>query len=91
MLIDKRIERRLFELRSEWLKAEMLARAVCRISSDPDCPVEVLQYKLMEIEVIAEILIDLIDRTSGEMEPHFLQRNAEKRLADEQSEGPDDE
>ena len=68
-------EKRLYEIRREFFRCEMMARAICRISSDPDCPIEELQYKLMEIETIGEVLIDLIERSADEMEPVLLKRH----------------
>ena len=70
-------EKRLYEIRREFFRCEMMARAICRISSDPDCPIEELQYKLMEIETIGEVLIDLIERSADEMEPILLKRHVE--------------
>lgn len=77
------VEKRLQQIRYEFLRAEMLARAICRISSDPDCPIDELQYKLMEIETIGEILIELISDSAGQMEPGPLQRHVEGMATEE--------
>ena len=75
--MNKHIERRLDQLRGEMMRAEFLARAVLRISGDPEGDREDLQGRLQEIEVIAEHLVDLIDNTAGEYEPQILRRHAE--------------
>ena len=68
-------EKRLYEIRREFFRCEMMARTICRIASDPDNPLEDLQYRLNEIEVIAENLVDLIERSADEMEPVMLKRH----------------
>ena len=73
-MLDSQIERRLLTLRHEFMKAEMLGRAIQRIASDPDNPLEDLQYRLNEIEFIAESLVGLIEQAAGDMEPVSLKR-----------------
>ena len=75
--MNKHIERRLDQLRGEMMRAEFLARAILRISGDPEGDREDLQGRIQEIEVIAEHLVRLIDNTAGEYEPHILRRHAE--------------
>lgn len=75
--MDEHIENRLIQLRREMLRAEFLARAVLRISGDPEGDREDLQGRLQEIEAISENLVGLIDYVSGEYEPHILRRHAE--------------
>lgn len=85
--MDKRIERRLFLLRREMVRAEFLSRAILRIAGDPEGDRKDLQDRLQEIEVIAAHLVELIDRTSGEYEPHILRRHAESMRLDANAEG----
>ena len=85
-MIDSKIERRLGILRHQFLKAEMLGRAIQRIASDPDNELEDLQFRLMEIEFIAESLVGLIDQTAGEMEPQSLTRYAAQLVEDDEDE-----
>ena len=73
--MNELIEKRLLQIRCDFMRAEMLARAICRIASEPDCPLEDLQSKLLEIETIGEILIDLISDSAGQMEPGPLLRH----------------
>lgn len=74
--MNEHIENRLIQLRREMLRAEFLARAVLRISGDPEGDREDLQGRLQEIEAISENLVGLIDYVSGEYEPHILRRHA---------------
>ena len=83
-MIDSKIERRLGTLRHQFMKAEMLARAIERVASDPDNELEDLQYRLNEIEFIAESLVGLIEQAAGEMEPVSLKRFV--RQAEEEGE-----
>ena len=85
--MNELIATRLLQIRGDFMRAEMLARAICRISSDPDCPIDELQYKLMEIETIGEILIDLISESAGQMEPGPLLRHVASL---EEEANPDD-
>ena len=80
------LESRLLTIRHQFMKAEMLARAIQRIASDPDNPLEDLQLRLNEIEFIAESLVDLIEQSAGDMEPISL-----KRWAATAGEGASDE
>ncbi len=91
--MDKHVEHRLFLLRREMVRAEFLSRAILRIAGDPEGDREDLQGRLQEIEVIAAHLVELIDRTAGEYEPHILKRHAESlgRVADEAEAGGNDE
>ena len=75
--MNKGIEHRLFLLRREMVRAEFLARAILRISSDPEGERKELQGQLQEIESIAEQLVRLIDNTAAEYEPHILSRYAD--------------
>ena len=85
-MIDSKIERRLGTLRHQFMKAEMLARAIERVASDPDNELEDLQFRLMEIEAIAQTLVALINQAAGDMEPQSL-----KRYAAQLVEGDEDE
>lgn len=85
--MDEHIERRLDQLRREMLRAEFLSRAILRIAGDPEGDREDLQDRLQEIEVIAAHLVELIDRTSGEYEPHILKRHAERLGLEASEEG----
>ena len=64
--MNRGIENRLFQLRREMMRAEFLARAILRISSDPEGNRTELQDQLQEIESIAEHLVRLIDNTAAE-------------------------
>ena len=75
--MNKGIERRLCQLRREMIRAEFLARAILRISSDPEGERKELQGQLQEIESISEHLVRLIDNAAGEYEPHILSRYAD--------------
>jgi hypothetical protein len=70
----EKLESRLLTIRHQFMKAEMLGRAIQRIASDPDNPLEDLQYRLNEIEFIAESLVALIEEAAGDMEPVSLNR-----------------
>ena len=70
--MTEQMEKRLWELRHEFMRAEMLTRAIRRIASDADCPPDVLQDKLEEVETLAEMLADLLSDASGQMEPGVL-------------------
>ena len=73
--MNEQMEKRLWELRHEFMRAEMLTRAIRRIASDADCSFDVLQEKLEEVETLAEMLTDLLSDTSGQMEPSVLERH----------------